>query len=159
MCKNLHYVDIWKKQSELFWRTVYAAPVIGVAVLAGSYGLKNAGDYTLSILLLIAGIIAMSIQMAILVRMSQYLIAFRKAADKLIPAVPSARFGLTGYCLGVATSVFLILLFVVMLFLALLDKPNGDRTNTTVNESKSSIVTFPDNKLDSDVARSAEPVN
>lgn len=115
MTENLHYVDLWKKQSELFWRTVYSIPLIGMAIFAGWYALESKEQFALSQYLLIAGILIMLVQMVILYRMAQYLNAFRGAADTLIPSVPSALLGLTGYRIGVAIPVILIVLFLFML--------------------------------------------
>ena len=89
MNDELHYVDLWKKQSELFWRTVYSVPFIGIAIFAGWFALESGKNDALSQYLLIAGILIMLVQMAILYRMSQYLNAFRQAASTLIPKVPS----------------------------------------------------------------------
>lgn len=115
MTENLHYVDLWKKQSELFWRTVYSVPFIGIAIFAGWYGLESKGQLNLSQYLLIAGILIMLVQMAILYRMAQYLNAFRDAAGTLIPSVPPAFLKLTGYRIGVAIPAILIVLFSLML--------------------------------------------
>jgi hypothetical protein len=132
MTENLHYVDLWKKQSELFWRTVYSVPFIGIAVFAGWFGLESGKDGELGQYLLIAGILIMLVQMAILYRMSQYLNAFREAADTLIPSVPSAFWGLSGYRIGVAAPVILVVFFSVMLFVDI--KPSEEAKKPSIEQ-------------------------
>lgn len=132
MSSNLHYIELWKKQSELFWRTVYSVPFIGIAVFAGWFGLESGNNTILSGYILIAGILIMLVQVAILYRMSQYLNAFRHAADKLIPSVPPAFLGLTGYRIGVAVPVILAAFFSVMFFVDI--TPEGTVTKPAAQE-------------------------
>ena len=114
---TLHYVDLWKKQSELFWRTVYSVPFIGIAIFAGWFGLEMKQQFHLSQFLLVAGILIMGVQMAILYRMAQYLNAFHEAARDLMPEVPKSFCGLSGYRIGVAIPSILVVLFIIMFFL------------------------------------------
>ena len=114
---NLHYVELWKMQSELFWRTVYAIPFIGVAVIAGWYAAESGGDGDLGNYLLLAGIAVMVVQMMILARMAQYMNAFRRAADSLIPSVPPSSVGFSGFQIGVSVPIIIAMLLSVMLFL------------------------------------------
>lgn len=134
MTDNLHYVDLWKKQSELFWRTVYSVPFIGIAIFAGWYGLETQEQQTLSQYLLVAGILIMLVQMAILYRMAQYLNAFRNAADTLIPSVSPAFLGLTGYRIGVAVPVILIALFSLMLCVDVKSKEASGASSETQHQ-------------------------
>lgn len=117
MSDNLHLIELWKKQSELFWRTVYSVPVVGIAIFAGWYALQGKHQTDLSHYLIYAGIAIMLLQTVILRRMAQYLNAFRRAAGDLIPDVPNALLGLSGYRLGTLVPIILIVLLVFMRFM------------------------------------------
>lgn len=110
-----HYVDLWMKQSQLFWQTVYQVPFIAGAMFAGWFALKSAAQDSLAQGLLCIGIVSMAVQVLILRRMAQYLVTFRQAADRLIPSVPSAIAGLSGYILGTVVPVLIVFFFVALL--------------------------------------------
>lgn len=112
-----HYVDLWTKQSQLFWQTVYQVPVLAGAMFAGWFALKSAAQSQLAQGVLAVGFLSMLVQVLILHRMSQYLNTFRKAADRLIPTVPSAFIGLNGYRLGVAVPELIAIFFAVLFWL------------------------------------------
>lgn len=110
-----HYVELWMKQSQLFWQTVYQVPVIAGAMFAGWFALKSATQDALAQGLLVVGVLSMAVQVLILKRMAQYLNTFRQAADRLIPSVPPAFVGLTGYVLGTIVPVLIACFFVALL--------------------------------------------
>ncbi|WP_146149968.1 hypothetical protein [Caballeronia novacaledonica] len=109
-----HFVDLWVKQSELFWRTVYSVPLIASAVFAGWYALEVADQERLAGWLLTGGVLVMAIQVAVLHRMAVYLNVFRRAADTLIPRVSEPPFGLSGFRIGVAVPVLVMLFFIAL---------------------------------------------
>lgn len=110
-----HYVELWTKQSQLFWQTVYQVPIIAGAMFAGWFALKSASQDLLAQVLLLVGFLSMTVQILILKRMSQYMNTFRQAADRLIPSVPAAFGSLTGYILGIAVPALIGLFFIVLL--------------------------------------------
>jgi len=112
---NKHYVELWMKQSQLFWQTVYQVPVIAGAMFAGWFALKSASQDLLAQGLLGVGILSMAVQVLILKRMAQYLVTFREAADTLIPAVPDAFAGMSGFILGNVVPVLIAVFFGVLL--------------------------------------------
>lgn len=111
---NKHYVELWTKQSQMFWATVYQVPIISGAMFAGWFALKSASQDPLAQALLVVGMMSMVVQVLILKRMSQYLNTFRQAAEGLIPNVPSAFAGLNGYVLGTAVPALIALFFLIL---------------------------------------------
>ncbi len=71
-------IDLWIQQSKMMWRTVYATPFVGIAILVGWYSVQRDGQCPLAQAILALGVATMLIQGAILYRMSQYLNAFRE---------------------------------------------------------------------------------
>lgn len=108
-------VDLWMKQSELFWKVTFATPLIEIAVLTAWYNVWKTCNLSLSQVALAMGIFIMGVQMLILWRHAQYLNTFRQAADSLIPRVPRALLGLTGYRLGVAIPFMICVVHIGML--------------------------------------------
>ena len=148
---NKHYVDLWTKQSQMFWTTVYQVPIIAGAMFAGWFALKSASQDFLAQALLVVGVISMVVQVLILKRMSQYLNTFRQAADRLIPSVPAAFAGLSGYVLGTAVPALIALFFLVLfIWSPAFDKapmapstPTATNPLPTVSSSAAPVATTP----------------
>jgi hypothetical protein len=111
---NKHYLDLWTKQSQMFWTTVYQVPIIAGTMFAGWFALKSASQDLLAQAILAVGLMSMVVQVLILRRMSQYLNTFRLAADQLIPSVPAPFAGLSGYVLGTAVPALIAVFFLIL---------------------------------------------
>ena len=117
-------IDVWVKQSDLMWRTVYATPAIATALFAGWYAVLDT-RMVLANFILAAGILMMGVQGLILHRMANYLNALRQEAGSALPPVPRPVWvkklkGPAGYQLAVAVPAILGALFAIMLMLSLL---------------------------------------
>ena len=133
--ENKHYVDLWMKQSKLFWQTVYQFPVIAGALFAGWFALKSAAQDSLAQGLLCIGMLSMVVQILILKRMAQYLVTFRQAADRLIPNVPPAIAGMSGYILGAVVPILIMVFFVALFFWSPSFKTPPSQTTPTANNA------------------------
>ena len=84
-------MDLWSKQSDQMWRTVYATPAIAAAIFAGWYAVLKDNKPNLAMLVLFVGILMMVIQALVLHRMSLYLNMLRASVGKELPHVERAR--------------------------------------------------------------------
>jgi hypothetical protein len=120
-------MDLWTKQSDLMWRTVYATPAIAAAIFAGGYAVLKDNKPTLAIWVLVVGVLMMIVQGLILHRMSLNLNVLRDAVGdgfprveraKIIPSWDALRLP-TGYQLAVSVPIILGTLFALMIAAAL----------------------------------------
>ena len=126
------YVDLWMKQSQLFWQTVQQVPVLAGAIFAGWFALQSASHHVLALGLLVVGVLSMIVQVLVLLRMTQYLNAFRDAADRQIPTVPSSVLGLTGYRLGISIPCMVAIFFCALFAWAADSLPTKSASSTAL---------------------------
>ena len=108
-------IDVWMMQSAMMWRTVYTTPFVGIAIFAGWYSVRRAGEPVLAQTILLLGVVMMLIQFAILYRMSQYLNALRQEIGGAFPTMPKPKSGLYGYRIVRAIPLLLTVLFILLL--------------------------------------------
>jgi hypothetical protein len=122
--------DIWVKQSDLMWRTVYTTPAIATAIFVGWYVIWRDGALTgklfLADAILGVGTFIMIIQGLIIHRMARYLNVLRGALGDALPHVaPSGLFRgklrlPLGYELAIAVPSALGLLFAAMFVMSIM---------------------------------------
>lgn len=116
-------VDVWVKQSELMWRTVYTTPAIATAVFAGWYVVAESKK-PLAYAVLGVGVFMMALQGLVIHRMARYLNVLRRAVGDDLPHVSAARVPYVGVPLpkgnhlAVALPIILGLLFSLMMLLS-----------------------------------------
>jgi len=115
---NIRFLDLFMKQSDFFWKFQQTVILIETAVFAGWYKTYKDGEQSLSMWILLIGIIVHVILFLIILRASQYLNALRQSALKALPKdLESPFMHVKSSYIGVATPIICIVFNIGLLLL------------------------------------------
>lgn len=121
MLEKEKLADLWVEHSNKMWRTVYATPVIAVAVIAGWYGLLSKSEEStylqavgLPLLVLLVGIIVLFVHWAVISRMAQFDAALFRAVENDLPNIGRPALGISGRWLAQLVPLLMIAVLVLL---------------------------------------------